>query len=87
MDPGIKSGKKLQDLLLMHIITSTIEMMMSFAESGAIQLQLMDQHPTLLWKEKISKANLVLGVPSIHRSVDILLFKHDFEVANRLVNN
>src|SRR5271170_4901005 len=41
MDHGIEYGKEQVDLLLMPIITSTIEMMMNCAKSGAILHQLM----------------------------------------------
>ena len=70
MDHGKEHGKRQHDLLLMLIITSTIEMMMNFARNGVILHQLMALHLIWLLKLKINKENLVSDGHSIHRLVN-----------------
>src|SRR5271170_3722923 len=67
MDHGEGYGKRQVDLLLMLIITSTIEMMMNFAKNGVILHQLMALHLIWLLKAKIKKENFVSDMHSIHR--------------------
>ena len=64
MAHGTGYGKRQLDLLLMLIITSTIEMMMNFERNGVILHQLMAQHLIWLLKQKIKKEKLV---SDIHR--------------------
>ena len=73
MDHGKGHGKRQHDLLLMLIITSTIEKMMNFARNGVILHQPMALHLIWLWKPKINKANLVSDVHSTHRQALILI--------------
>ena len=67
MDHGEGYEKRKLNLLLMLIITSTIETLMNFAKNGVILLQLMALHLIWLLKPKIKKEKLVSDVHSIHR--------------------
>ena len=64
MDHGVGYGKRPHNLLLMLIITSTIEIIMNF---GVILHQLMALHLTWLLKLKIKKEKHVSDMHSIHR--------------------
>ena len=67
MDHEMGYEKRLHNLLLMLIITSTIKMMMNFARNGVILHQLMALHIIWLLKLKIKKEKLVSDMHSIHR--------------------